>query len=309
MMDWLGKALHLPGHFLFENPEKAPQEKGLKGGGMTVGSASEAIHNAMLAARYNKLDNKKAPLDKLVAYTSSETHSSTPKAAQLALVYIHLLVPNDYKPDGSEDKSGSVTASIFKKALEADRDLGLVPFFMCASIGTTGSCAIDEVEAIGAFCKGAEEEIYFHVDAAYAGSSFISENFAYLRKGLQYADSLDMNPYKFLLASPDLACLWVRHMKKFSKAFDPNAESVKYVARQPKYMINFRSYGIPVTRRMRSLKLWTLFQNYGVHYLKAYVERLVRCAKHFETLVNGDNRYEVMNEVHLALVCFRQKAQ
>lgn len=307
MMDWMARACDLPSFFIFEDSNGV-------GGGSTQCSASDSIFNSIIAARHLRLkeagcfenpprESIGSVLTRLVAFTSIESHSCVQKGAQLALCRMHLLTP-----DNIDDK---ITGYNFESAVRDEEKQGFTPFYMCATIGSTCSCAIDDVEDIGIVCQ--KYKIYLHVDAAYAGSAFIVDKFRYLKKGIEYADSLDINPYKLMMAAPDLGCLWVKNTKEYK---EPWAINATYLLNEfesdpdPKVKLNYieyRDYGVPLSRRMRSLKLWFLFRIYGVTGLQAYIIRLCDAAKHFESLVRADHRFEVVNPVHLALVCFRQR--
>ncbi|CAG2118978.1 unnamed protein product, partial [Medioppia subpectinata] len=147
--------------------------------------------------------------------------------------------------------------------------------------------------------------VWLHVDAAYAGSAFICPEFQYLMYGIEYASSFNMNPNKWMLVNFDCSLLWVKDRFKLTQALvvDPLYLQHSYSERA----IDYRHWGIPLSRRFRSLKLWFVIRNYGVEGLQKYIREHVRLAKRFELLVRKDERFEVINEVHLGLVCFRLK--
>lgn len=307
MMDWYARALDLPTSFIFEDSNGV-------GGGSLQNTASDGIFNSIVAARHQKIFelggyqpkgesvHPAAFIDQLICYTSEESHSSVKKGARLAGCSIRLLTGNE---------QDIITGQIFLKAIDEDVSKNLIPLYICVSLGTTGGCAIDNLSEIGPICK--ERNIYCHVDAAYAGSAFILEEYRHFKNGMEYVDSLDINPYKFMLGAPDMSCLWVRNLTNYRRAFEifatyliQNDESKD----DPNVRLNsfdYRHYGVPLTRRMRALKLWFLFRSYGVKGLQNYIRRLIKCAKLFESLIRKDERFEVMNDVHMALVCFRQK--
>lgn len=189
MMDWLGRALNLPKQFLFE------ESKG-KGGGCTQGSASDSIFNCFIAARYNKLaelgcyslsnsttaEDPVQPghfLDKLIAYTSTESHSCVEKAANIAIVEIRLLKP---------DQNLQITGEILERAILEDMQSGRIPFLFSGVIGSTGTATVDDHASIGPVCK--KYGLWFHIDAAYGGSAFLLPEMAHLLKGVEMADSI-----------------------------------------------------------------------------------------------------------------------
>ncbi|XP_014204563.1 aromatic-L-amino-acid decarboxylase-like [Copidosoma floridanum] len=299
VLDWFGKAIGLPKELLYftENSQ---------GGGSLQGSASDCIFVAMVAARdhtiarlkekpeYAHLDET-ALLGKLVAYCSTQSHSCVEKGARVSFFTLRILEP---------DEHSSLRGATLEQAIEADVAAGLIPFFVSTTLGTTGGCAFDNLEEIGPVCRK-YEEIWLHVDGAYAGNSFICPEFRYLMAGIEYADSFNTNPNKFLLTNFDCSCLWVRDRMKVIKALvvdpiyleHPNEESA----------IDYRNWSLPLSRRFRSLKLWFVLRNYGISGLQAYIRNHVKVAKHFEALVKTDPRFEVVNDVLLGLVCFRAK--
>ncbi|CAL1285576.1 unnamed protein product [Larinioides sclopetarius] len=198
MMDWLGKALQLPEHFLFES-------KG-KGGGVIQGTASEATLVALLAARSRTLAlTEGAKLENLVSYASdqvnyiyfSQSHSSVERAALLGAVKMRLL---------PADENLSLRGETLERAIREDRERGKIPFYVVATLGTTSTCAFDNLREIGQICQ--REKIWLHIDAAYAGSSFICPEFRPFLDGVEYADSFNFNPHKWLLVNFDCSAMW-----------------------------------------------------------------------------------------------------
>ena len=135
MMDWLGNMLQLPDHFLFSSHGK--------GGGVIQGTASEATLVALLGARNKVIGNKTESLSKLVAYTSDQSHSSVERAGLLGAVQIRLLPTDD---------NLSLRGQTLKDQIDKDRAEGLVPFFVVATLGTTNTCAFDNLVEIGKVC-------------------------------------------------------------------------------------------------------------------------------------------------------------
>lgn len=296
VLNWYAKALDLPKCFL--------SEEGGKGGGVLQGSASECALVCMLAARARAIKNLKqldnterhesVYLPQLVAYSSKEAHSSIEKAAKMALVKLRIL---------DTDKHGALRGKVLKAAIDNDIKDGLTPFFVVATLGTTSSCCFDNLLEIGQVCQQVKS-IWFHVDGAYAGSSFILPEMRKFKEGLEYADSFNTNPNKLLLTNFDASAMWVKDAYLLSSALtvDP-----LYLQHEHTSAIDFRHYGIPLSRRFRALKLWFVFRSYGIEGLQRYIRNHIKLAKHFEKLVMEDYRFEVRNDVHLGLVCFRLK--
>ncbi|XP_054159874.1 tyrosine decarboxylase-like [Oppia nitens] len=297
MLDWMGKMIGLPNDFLCHSDHKS------KGGGVIQGSASDCVLVSLLAARHNaiRLLKQQQPfieegvlLSKLIGYCSKEAHSCVEKAAMIAFVKLRIL---------DTDENFTLRGMPLEKAMQEDRAIGLVPFFVSATLGTTSCCSFDALHEIGQVCQ--HQGVWLHVDAAYAGSAFICPEFQYLMYGIEYASSFNINPNKWMLVNFDCSLLWVKDRFKLTEALvvDPLYLQHSYSEKA----IDYRHWGIPLSRRFRSLKLWFVIRNYGVEGLQKYIREHVRLAKRFELLLRKDERFEVINEVHLGLVCFRLK--
>ncbi|KAI4461333.1 group ii pyridoxal-5-phosphate decarboxylase [Holotrichia oblita] len=162
--------------------------------------------------------------------------------------------------------------------------------------------APEEPEEIGPVCKS-QPCTWLHVDGAYAGNSFICPELRPLMAGIEYADSFNTNPNKWLLVNFDCSCLWVRDRIRLTSALVVDPLYLQHANSDD--AIDYRHWGIPLSRRFRSLKMWFVIRKYGLSGLQKYIRNHIRLAKHFESLVKKDNRFEVVNDVKLGLVCFR----
>lgn len=297
VLDWLGKAIGLPDEFL-------ALKKGSKGGGVIQTSASECVLVTLLAARAQAIKRLKQQhpfieeghlLSKLMAYCSKEAHSCVEKAAMISFVKLRILEP---------DEHGSLRSETLLQAMEDDEQQGLVPFFVSLTLGTTGSCAFDALAEIGAELQR-HPGIWIHVDAAYAGNSFICPEMKYLLNGIEYADSFNTNPNKWLLTNFDCSTLWVKDSLRLTSALVVDPLYLKH--QHAETSIDYRHWGVPLSRRFRSLKLWFVLRSYGISGLQNYIRHHIRLAKRFEALVLKDKRFEICNIVRLGLVCFRLK--
>ncbi|ELU11164.1 hypothetical protein CAPTEDRAFT_119245 [Capitella teleta] len=292
VLDWLAKMIGLPPVFWHEH--------GI-GGGVIQGSASECVLVCLMAARHaaiTELKNKfpfveeGVLLSRLVAYCSKLAHSCVEKAGMISLVKMRELEP---------DESLSLRGSTLQRAIDEDRKMGLIPFFVCATLGTTAVCSFDNLNELGAVCE--KENIWLHVDAAYAGSAFICPEFQHLLKGIEYANSFNFNPSKWMLVNFDCSTMWVRDRKVLQTALTVDPLYLQHSHSDK--AIDFRHWGIPLSRRFRSLKLWFVIRTYGIEGLQKYIREHCRLAKKFEGLVRKDSRCEVMGKVQMGLVCFR----
>uniref|UniRef100_A0A131XYW8 Aromatic-L-amino-acid decarboxylase n=1 Tax=Ixodes ricinus TaxID=34613 RepID=A0A131XYW8_IXORI len=297
VMDWLGKAIELPDHFLFSTP-------GIHGGGVIQSTASECTLTAVLAAKTKmttqvlQQNPSLTPCqvwDKLVVYTSCQAHSSVERAALLASVRLHVV---------STDDELSVRGATLLKVIQEDRKLGFIPMAVVATLGTTNSCAYDNLAEVGAVCSA--EGLWLHVDAAYAGSAFICPEFRRYMKGVEHVSSFSLNPHKWLLVGVDLSAMWFRDRSDIEEAFKVNPLYLKHENQGGK-VPDYRHWAIPLGRRFRSLKLWFVFRCYGLSGLQRYIREQIELAKEFEAMVKKDERFEVVVPVTLALVCFRFK--
>uniref|UniRef100_A0A8B9YDC8 Aromatic-L-amino-acid decarboxylase n=1 Tax=Bos mutus grunniens TaxID=30521 RepID=A0A8B9YDC8_BOSMU len=296
MMDWLGKMLQLPEAFL-------AGEAG-EGGGVIQGTASEATLVALLAARTKVTRRLQAAspeltqaaiMEKLVAYASDQAHSSVEKAGLIGGVRLKA-IPSDGK--------FAMRASALQEALERDKAAGLIPFFVVATLGTTSCCSFDNLLEVGPICH--KEGLWLHVDAAYAGSAFICPEFRHLLNGVEFADSFNFNPHKWLLVNFDCSAMWVKRTD-LTGAFRLDPVYLRHSHQDSGLITDYRHWQLPLGRRFRSLKMWFVFRMYGVKGLQAYIRKHVQLSHAFEALVRQDTRFEICAEVILGLVCFRLK--
>nr|XP_027809173.1 aromatic-L-amino-acid decarboxylase isoform X4 [Marmota flaviventris] len=263
MMDWLGKMLQLPEEFL--------AGKAGEGGGVIQGSASEATLVALLAARTKVTRRLQAAspelsqaaiMEKLVAYFSDQAHSSVERAGLIGGVQMKA-IPSDGK--------FAMRASALQEALEQDKAAGLIPFFVVATLGTTSCCSFDNLLEVGPICK--KEDMWLHIDAAYAGSAFICPEFRHLLNGVEFADSFNFNPHKWLLVNFDCSAMWVKKRTDLTGAFKLDPVYLKHSHQDSGLITDYRHWQIPLGRRFRSLKLWFVFRMYGVKGLQAHIRK------------------------------------
>ncbi|XP_073141219.1 tyrosine decarboxylase 2 [Henckelia pumila] len=290
VMDWLGKALKLPDAFLSTG----------HGGGVIQGTASEAVLVVLLAAR-DKILRKvgKDTIRKLVVYCSDQTHASLQKACKIGGIYpenIRIL-----ETDSSTEYA--LSPESLTKAISQDIALGLIPFFLCATVGTTSSAAVDPLLALGKISQS--NGLWFHVDAAYAGSTCICPEFRPYLDGVEEADSFNMNAHKFFLTNFDCSALWVKERHALIQSLSTRAEYLENKASQANMVVDYKDWQIPLGRRFRSLKLWLVLRLYGLENLQVYIRTRIELAMKFEELVKNDTRFEISASRLFSLVCFR----
>ncbi|CAD5119188.1 DgyrCDS7825 [Dimorphilus gyrociliatus] len=287
MMDWLAKMLQLPEEFLSTG----------EGGGVIQGTASESTFLMLLAARSKALSkhiNSSKSIKKLVVYTSDQAHSSVERACLLAAVEYRSVPSNE-----NEEMTGEALEEMIQK----DIDNGLIPFYVVATLGTTPSCAFDRLLEVGPVCK--KHDIWLHIDAAYAGSSFICPEFRPLLDGVEFADSFNFNPHKWLLVTFDCSTLWLKNKKYLVESF--NVDRIYLESKEKEKLLDYRNWQIPLGRRFRSLKIWFVLRLMGINNLQSYIRKHVELAKEFENLVRSSEKFEITHPVTMGIVCFRLK--
>ncbi|XP_064409323.1 aromatic-L-amino-acid decarboxylase-like isoform X3 [Latimeria chalumnae] len=175
----------------------------------------------------------------------------------------------------------------------------------CATLGTTASCAFDNLKELGPICNA--ENIWMHIDAAYAGNAFTCPEFRYLLDGVEFADTFNFNLHKWLLVNFDCSVMWVKKKTDLTHAYRTNPVYLQHDYEDFELITDFRHWEIPMGRRFRSLKIWFVFRMYGVKGIQEHIRKYVRLAHEFENLVHQDGRFEICAEVVLGLVCFRLK--
>ena len=292
VMDWLVGMLGLPEQFLSSGT----------GGGVIQDTASSAVLCALLAAREKATgytSNKKGANGKLVAYASTQTHSSLEKAAMIAGIGTENLRLIE------ADENFAMKPDALAKQIELDRNAGLTPSFVCATIGTTSSNAMDPLPQIGEVAR--KHDLWMHVDAAMSGTAMVCPEFRHLQNGVEYADSYNFNPHKWMGANFDCSCFWVADRIALIQTLSILPEYLRNQATESGAVIDYRDWHIQLGRRFRSLKLWFLIRHYGIEGLQHNVREHVRLAQQFADWVRNDDRFEIAAPVPLNLVCFRHR--
>ena len=229
---------------------------------------------------------------RLVAYCSDQAHSSVEKASLIGLVKLRYI---------ESDDQHAMDCERLEQAIHLDRQLGLVPFFICATLGTTGCCAFDPLEPIATIA--AHYGCYVHVDAAYAGAAMLCDEHRPLLNGVQQVHSFAFNPSKWLNVHFDCTALWLRDVAALHRTFNVNPLYLKH--EQTGLAIDYMHWQIPLSRRFRALKLWCVLRNYGLEGLQAHIRRSVQLAALFERVLRTDSRFIIEAKRVLGLVVFR----
>ncbi len=290
VMDWVAEMLDLPPQFKSEGA----------GGGVIQDSASSATLCALLAGRERATGyagNQKGLKGKLVAYASTQTHSSLEKGVMIAGIGLDNLrqIPVD---DKFAMRPDALVAQI-----EADRAAGLIPFFVCGTVGTTSSAAMDPLPQLGRICR--EQNLWFHIDAAMYGTAAICPEFRHIQNGVELADSYTFNPHKWMFTNFDCNCFFVANRQALINTLSIMPEYLRNQATESGAVFDYRDWQIPLGRRFRALKLWFVIRHYGLEGLQHHIRRHVALARQFEAWVTAGNQFELVVERQLNLVCFR----
>ncbi|GJN39705.1 hypothetical protein PR202_gb28840 [Eleusine coracana subsp. coracana] len=301
-LDWLAQLLRLPTSFM----NRTSAGRGT-GGGVILGTTSEAMLVTLVAARDAALRRSGsegvAGITRLTVYAADQTHSTFFKACRLAG-----FDPANIRsiPTGAETDYGLDPARLLE-IMQADVDAGLVPTYICATVGTTSSNAVDPVGAVADVA--AIFNAWVHVDAAYAGSACICPEFRHHLNGVESIDSISLSPHKWLMTCLDCTCLWVRDTHRLTDSLETNPEYLKNDASESGNVTDLKDMQVGVGRRFRGLKLWMVMRTYGAAKLQQHIRSDVAMAKMFEESVRADDRFEVVVPRNFALVCFRIKPQ
>jgi aromatic-L-amino-acid decarboxylase len=201
------------------------------------------------------------------------------------------------------DKNFAIRPEALAHQIESDIKAGLVPCFVCATVGTTSSNAIDPVREIARICS--DQNLWLHVDSAMSGPAALCPEFRFINDGIEFADSYCFNPHKWMLTNFDCDCFYVADRKHLIQTLSVLPEYLRNQATASGAVIDYRDWHIPLGRRFRSLKLWFVIRHYGIEGLQHHIREHVRLAQQFAEWVRGDQRFELAAPACLNLVCFR----
>jgi aromatic-L-amino-acid decarboxylase len=292
VLDWLVDMLALPQAFKSTST----------GGGVIQDTASSAALCAVLAARERATgwrSNEEGCDGRLVAYTSSQAHSSLEKGVKIAGLGRQNLRLIDV------DETFAMRPDALARQITQDRGVGLVPCFVCATVGTTSSNAMDPVREIGRICR--QENLWLHVDAAMSGTAALCPEFRHFQDGLEYADSYCFNPHKWMFTNFDCDCFYVADRAALIQTLTILPEYLRNQATESGAVIDYRDWHVQLGRRFRALKLWFVIRHYGVVGLQHHVRRHVGLAQEFASWVRADPRFELAVAPPLNLVLFRHR--
>jgi aromatic-L-amino-acid/L-tryptophan decarboxylase len=312
VMDWLVEMLGLPETFLSTST----------GGGVIQDTASGAALCALIAARERATgfvtdkrgchqqgegegegegeirgSGRGTAGETLVAYTSTQAHSSIEKAVRIAGLGQENLRLIEV------DENYALRPEALEAAIGQDLKAGRRPCFVSATVGTTSSHGLDPVRAMGEICR--RHGVWLHVDAAMAGTAALCPEHRQMHDGLDLADSYCFNPHKWMFTNFDCDAFWVADRGALIKALSVLPEYLRNEATDSGAVIDYRDWQIPLGRRFRALKLWFVIRHYGVAGLRHHVRQHIGLAQRFAGWVDESDDFEIAAPVPLNLVCFR----
>lgn len=284
MMEWLKEMLDLPKEWT----------------GVIQDTASTATLCALLSAREKYSDfginkNGFTGKEKFRIYASGQAHSSIEKDVKIAGF-------------GSEnlrkiavDEDFAMIPKELQKAIEHDLAAGFTPLCIIAALGTTGSTAIDPIDQIGEIAN--KFNVWYHIDAAYAGSALIIHDFRDKFNNLESADSFVFNPHKWMFTNFDCTAYYVKDKDTLVNTFSATPEYLR--TREENDVNNYKDWGIQLGRRFRALKLWFVIRYYGSDGIRQMIQNHIELGQWFADKVIEDGNFELLAPVPLNTVCFR----
>jgi aromatic-L-amino-acid decarboxylase len=286
MAEWYKKMLNLPQDFW----------------GIIYDTASTSTMHAIAAAReqlsHLKIREKgmsgRKELPRLSIYSSEQAHFSIDKAA------ITLGFGLEAVRKIPVDSNYSMKPLELKEAIENDKNNGWLPCCVVATVGTTSTTSVDDVDAISTICR--HEKIWLHIDAAYAGTAAVLPQMRWIFKGIENADSLVVNPHKWMFTPFDYSFFFTNNPEVLKRAFSVSAE---YFDTSKDDVTNYMDYGMQQGRRFRSLKLWFIIRYFGVEGIKNRIAEHLRLANEFADWIDSHPHFERMAPTPFSVVCFR----
>jgi len=233
-------------------------------------------------------------LPPLAIYTSSQAHSSVDKAA------IALGIGHRWTRHIEPDREFRMRLDLLEASIQYDLAAGVKPIAVVATVGTTSSTSIDPVNAIADVC--ARYRLWLHVDAAYGGAAAVVPSHRRVLTGCERADSLVVNPHKWLLTPIDCSLLYTRRPEELKRAFSLVAE---YLRTDDSDVVNFMDYGLSLGHRFRALKLWMVLRAYGRDGLARIIQGHIEAAQWLARQIDAEPDWERLAPVPFSTVCFR----
>ena len=284
VMNWLRDMTGLPSYFE----------------GVIQDTASTATLAAIITAREKSTgfkinDDGISAGRKLRIYCSEQAHSSVDKAVRVAGIgksnLVKIGVSDDYSMDPAK----------LEKAIKDDIGSGYQPCCVIATLGTTSTTALDPLKPVGQICS--KYKVWLHIDAALAGTALILPEFQWMIDGREHIDSFVFNPHKWMFTNFDCTAYFVRDAETLIRTFEILPEYLKTRTRGK--VNDYRDWGIPLGRRFRALKLWSVIRTYGVKGLQEKVRYHIGLAEKLGEMITSENDFEILSPFKLNTLCFR----
>ncbi|MFW7379159.1 MAG: pyridoxal-dependent decarboxylase [Oligoflexus sp.] len=314
VMDWIARMLQFP--------EDSPfLHRSAKGGGIIQNTAGDALVAVMSAARvkkqlqlggYQHMDQ--VPCDEraaffyrdsssLVIYLSDQSHFSAEKAARVAGLRIRFL-PAQLLANGNY----GITAAQVQEAMSQDRRNGLTPCLVQLNFGSTNTCGYDDLDSFVDFAE--KEDVWLHVDAAYAGASLILAQFKERALTLEkIASSFNFNGSKWFLCGFDSAFLFVRERRLLKDVFAASGDYLDKVDAEAFYNPELKDWAVPLGRRFRSLRIWMVIEYFGVQGMQSFIQSAIDQADWLRQQIRQSKDFELPVTTDLGLVCFQLQSE
>ena len=303
VMDWSLEAFGLPDRF--RTMPRDPNGPPCTGGGVIQDTASSATFCALLAARDRVTDGVAgrdgvAACPPLVAYTSEHAHSSIEKACTMSGIgRANLrLVPSD-------PETFAMDVDTLATMMAEDTAAGRVPFFVCATCGTTSSGAVDPTARIVEIAR--EHGAWVHLDGAMFGVAAICPEFRWTLEGADGCDSICVNPHKWMFTNFDCDLFWVADRRALTRAMGVMPEYLRNAPTESGQVIDYRDWQVPLGRRFRALKLWLVYRHYGLEGIRQAFREHVAMAQEFADMIDADDDWIRVAPSPLSLVCIRHR--
>ena len=284
VLDWLVDLMDLPQSWKTTST----------GGGVLTSGASTSTLIALISAREKCRNLTGASVEQMVVYASSHAHSSVEKGARLAGIRrVRLL---------DVDRDFALNPEALARAVSQDLNKGLFPAAVISALGTTGTTAIDPVHRVGDIA--AHHQIWHHVDAAYAGSAMICEEFRHHLDGVELVDSYTFNPHKWLATNLDCSVLWVADRRPLIEAMRIEPPYLRNDASDSGQVIDYRNWDISLGRPFRALKLWFVLRAQGAEGLRTLIRRHTHWASCLSERIDDHPRLQRIAPTPFALVSF-----
>jgi glutamate/tyrosine decarboxylase-like PLP-dependent enzyme len=268
------------------------------GGGILLSGGSMANLSAIATAREVILGG---PSDRAVIYCSDQTHSSLAKGVRI------LGFRRDQRRTVPTDEGLRLALPVLEAMIAEDRAAGRVPFCVVANGGATNTGAVDPLPGLADVC--AREGMWLHVDGAYGAAAVITARGQEALRGLERADSITLDPHKWLFQPYEIGCLLVRDAAHLRRAFrvseDDHADYLQDVVRQVGGEVNFYEMGPQLTRSFKALKLWLSLRTFGLAEFRRAIEVGFEMADEAERVLRADPRWEVVTPSQMGVVTFR----